>query len=263
MSIYRFWDDLIDNCKNFGKLAPSAWCLYDAITTLVIYAGNGYHLYQGLTVVLANLREQGFTIGGFKRDGEFQLQIDQSESIFDAKFVMVNETHPVQLSFEQTADKMQYHASGSNRTVTHLFLEREYLSIAVGLINNRVHIRQTDKTNSKRDTNYGDQSFLSGGIDAYLDLHPSPVEGQLDINNDWDTLREQVECAMSGRINKSNVVSFMLENLNKPLTFAAGTLATVNDDGSLPIGSLNSQPGADTIGSGNNECHPSNHDELK
>lgn len=42
--------------------------------------------------------------------------------------------------------------------------------------------------------NYGDQSFPSGGIDAYLHLHPSSVEGQLDINNDWDTLREQVEC---------------------------------------------------------------------
>lgn len=116
------------------------WC-YNNITTLVIHAGNGYHLYQGLTVILANLRELGFTIGGLKRDWEFQQQIDQLERIFNAKFVMANETHPVQLSFEKTAYKMQYHSSGNNKTLTRLYLEREYLSIAVGLINDRVHIQ--------------------------------------------------------------------------------------------------------------------------
>lgn len=260
---YRFWDDIIDNCKNFNKPAKAAWCLYDAITTFIIYAANAYNIYQSFTVLQAHLRLQGFEIGGFKRDEELRELIANIESIFGAKLVMENDTHPTLLKFGHYSNSTEYISKLTGQEFTHLYLTDSDKHIAVGIPGDKLHIRTVNRGPISKRTNYGDQSFSSGGIDAYLDVHIESNDAHLDLDNDWDTLRSQVECGMSGRIHKSNVVSFTVLDANHDQTMAAGTLATVNGDGSLSIGSENSEPNSDDVGLGNQECAPSNHDELK
>ncbi|CUM57325.1 unnamed protein product [Debaryomyces tyrocola] len=176
---------------------------------------------------------------------------------------MENDTHPTLLKFGHYSNSTEYISKLTGQEFTHLYLTDSDKHIAVGIPGDKLHIRTVNRGPISKRTNYGDQSFSSGGIDAYLDVHIESNDAHLDLDNDWDTLRSQVECGMSGRIHKSNVVSFTVLDANHDQTMAAGTLATVNDDGSLSIGSENSEPNSDDVGLGNQECAPSNHDELK
>lgn len=165
------------------------------------------------------MRHQGFEIGGFKRDDELRELIANIESIFGAKLVMENDTHPTLLKFGHYSNSTEYISKLTGQEFTHLYLTDSDKHIAVGIPGDKLHIRTVNSGPISKRTNYGDQSFSSGGIYVYLDVHIEPNDVHIDLDNDWDTLRFQVECGMG--IHKSNVASFTVLDANHDQNMAA------------------------------------------